>query len=266
MKQKPYISKKPDSRGIIAYTQEEHGTWEILFEKQIEIVKDRACDAYISGIKALDLQANTIPQLPDICEKLKDLTGWSVQAVPALISFTKFFDLLANRKFPVATFIRFREELAYIQEPDIFHEVFGHCPLLSCQPYADFIEAYGKLALKAGERYHALLARLFWFTIEFGLIQTQKGLRCYGAGILSSPEETIYALESSKPIREPFDLMKVLRTPYRIDILQPVYYIIGSFDALFALTQNDLLSYVDEAKAMGELPPQFPLKDPKHAC
>jgi phenylalanine-4-hydroxylase len=189
-----------------------------------------------------------------------DHTGWSVVAVPALIDFTSFFKLLANRQFPAATFIRGKEELGYLQEPDIFHEIFGHTPLLTDYRFAAFSEAYGKAGLAADKKDQAMLARLFWFTVEFGLINTTDGLRSYGAGIVSSPGELKFALQSDLPDRRTFDALDALRTPYRIDIFQMVYFVLDNFDTLFELAQMDLLPLVDQARKMGMHPPNYPLK------
>ena len=174
-----------------------------------------------------------------------------------MISPDKFFTLLANKQFPAATFIRTRKELDYLQEPDMFHEIFGHCPLLATQHYADFVQAYGELALKANPKERIKLLRLFWLTIEFGLVETPKGLRIYGGGILSSKEETIYALESDTPERKPFNTVEALRTPYRIDIKQPIYFIIKNMDTLFELLQADIMSYVRQATELGDHPPAY---------
>ena len=202
-----------------------------------------------------------IPQLHEVTEVLQDHTGWSVTPVPALIDFTSFFELLANRSFPAATFIRSADDLDYLEEPDIFHEIFGHTPLLTDYRFAAFTEAYGKAGLAANKRDHAMLARLFWFTVEFGLINTPKGLRSYGAGIVSSPGELEYALHSDIPERRPFDPIAALRTPYRIDIFQTVYYTLDSFDTLFELAQQDLGALIAEARRLGMFEPTYPVKD-----
>ncbi len=252
-----YVAKPIDEHGIATYTPEENAVWHDLIVRQTPIVKDRACDEYFYGIELLNLPHDRIPQVPEVNKVLQKATGWSIEAVPALIPFERFFYLLANKKFPAATFIRRREELDYLQEPDIFHEVFGHCPLLTNQAYADFTHTYGKLGLTASPEDRAMLAKLYWFTIEFGLINTKKGLRAYGGGILSSKEETIYCVESDIPLRKPFDVIDVLRTPYRIDIVQPVYFVIDDFEVLFHLTDMDLLSMIKEARALGTHEPLF---------
>ena len=205
----------------------------------------------------MNFPMDRVPQLPEISEVLQKHTGWSVAPVPALIGFTEFFDLLANKQFPVATFIRTREDFDYIQEPDIFHEVFGHTPPLTDHRFAAFVEAYGKAGLAADPRDHFMLARLFWFTVEFGLVNTDEGIRAYGSGIMSSPSELRYAVESEEPERKPFDPVDALRTPYRIDILQPIYFVIDSFDTLFHLAQEDLIAHIREARRLGMHEPAF---------
>ncbi|HSW93313.1 MAG TPA: phenylalanine 4-monooxygenase [Gammaproteobacteria bacterium] len=256
-KQSHYVSKPVDQAGFAQYTEEENATWQILFERQRKIVEHRACDEFIQGIDILNMPGDRIPQCPEISDALQKATGWALEPVAALIPFEHFFHLLANRRFPAATFIRVREELDYLQEPDIFHEVFGHCPLLTNPAYAEFTHLYGKLGLKANKEDRALLARLYWFTIEFGLIR-QKGVpRIYGGGILSSKGETIYSLEDPGVIRKPFDPLEVLRTPYRIDIMQPIYFMIDSFDTLFDLTNTDLIGLVHKARELGEFDPLF---------
>lgn len=255
--QSKYVSHAVDAEGIAAYSKEENEVWHDLVVRQMPIVKPRACEEYLDGIKTLKLTKDRIPQCPEISAILRETTGWQLEPVPALIPYDHFFNLIANRKFPAATFIRRRDEIDYLQEPDIFHELFGHCPLLTNQAYADFTHTYGKLGQHASEEDRVMLARLYWFTIEFGLIKTEAGLRIYGGGILSSKDETIYSLESSVPIRKPFDVLDVLRTPYRIDIKQPTYFVIESFDTLFHLADMDLLSLIREARKMGMHKPVF---------
>jgi len=255
-----YISRKPDTNGIIHYTDEENQVWSELINSQLSLLEGNVCPEYIEALEVMDFPGDRIPQLHEISKVLMDHTGWSVVAVPALIDFTNFFKLLANRQFPAATFIRRKEDLGYLQEPDIFHEIFGHTPLLTDYRFAAFSEAYGKAGLAADKKDHAMLARLFWFTVEFGLINSVDGLRSYGAGIVSSPGELIYALESDLPERKPFDALDALRTPYRIDIYQTVYFTLDSFDTLFELAQMDLIPLVNQARKMGMHPPTYPLK------
>jgi len=251
MKSHVYQAKTPDIKGVVHYTPQEHGVWKALYERQIKLVQGRACQEFINGVEALKLSPDEIPQLPELSKRLRAITGWEVAPVKALISFAEFFELLARRQFPAATFIRLPEELDYLKEPDIFHELFGHCPLLTNQAFADFTQRVGELGLSMDKEERAMLARLYWFTVEFGLINTNDGLRIYGGGILSSKGETVYALESEIPLRRQFDLLTVLRTPYRYDEMQKNYFIINSFDELFKLVSVDLRSAFREAKAKG---------------
>ena len=256
-----YASRTPDANGIIHYSDAENATWATLIDRQLPMLQGQVCDEYISALELMDFPRNRIPQLHEVSAVLQDHTGWSVAPVPALINFTRFFELLANRQFPAATFIRTPEELDYLEEPDIFHEVFGHTPLLTDYRFAAFTEAYGKAGLAADKRDHAMLARLFWFTVEFGLISTEAGLRSYGAGIVSSPGELEYALHSDVPERKLFDPLTALRTPYRIDIFQPIYFMLESFDTLFELAQQDLIPLIGKARSLGMFEPTYPLKE-----
>lgn len=260
-KDRKYQSRTPDKNGIIHYSDEEHGVWHDLITTQYPMLADHACNEYVQAMHLMDFPHDRIPQLHEVSEVLLDYTGWSVAPVTALIDFTSFFKLLAARKFPAATFIRSREEMDYLEEPDIFHEIFGHTPLLTDYRFAAFSEAYGKAGLAADKHDHAMLARLFWFTVEFGLIQTSEGLRSYGAGIVSSPGELKYALDSAIPVRKKLHPVDALRTPYRIDIYQTVYFIIESFDELFDLAQQDLIGLVNQARALGMHAPTYPLKE-----
>ncbi|MEJ2535416.1 MAG: phenylalanine 4-monooxygenase [Gammaproteobacteria bacterium] len=260
-KSSTYVSHTPDDRGIIHYSEEENAVWRELITRQRPMLEGRVCDEYIRALDLMDFPTDRIPQLHEVSEVLRDHTGWSVAPVPALIDFTSFFQLLANRQFPAATFIRRREDMDYLQEPDIFHEIFGHTPLLTDYRFAAFTEAYGKAGLAADKRDHAMLARLFWFTVEFGLIRTGEGLRSYGAGLVSSPGELLYAMESETPDRRPFDPLDALRTPYRIDIYQTVYFVLDSYDTLFELAQTDLIPMIAEARRLGMHAPTFPVKE-----
>lgn len=256
-----YKAKVPDSKGRIHYTNEENSIWHDLITRQIPMLSGRACPQWIGALNEMNFPIDRVPQLKDISQVLLEHTGWSVAPVPALIGFTQFFELLANKQFPVATFIRSRKDFDYLQEPDIFHEVFGHTPPLTDHRFAAFVEAYGKAGLAADPHDHAMLARLFWFTVEFGLVKSSEGVRSYGSGIMSSPGELVYATESDTPLRKAFDPVDVLRTPYRIDIYQPVYFIIDSFDQLFDLAKSDLLAHINEARRQGMHAPLFPPKE-----
>jgi len=257
IKSSNYKSRSVDKFGNAEYTKEENSVWHDLYERQVPIVKTRACPEYFNGVQLLDLNSQNIPQCTEVSKVLLDATGWQLEPVPALIPFNKFFELLASRRFPAATFIRSREDMDYLKEPDIFHEVFGHCPLLTNQAYADFTQTYGKLCLTTTPEDRAMLAKLYWFTIEFGLVKSEAGPKVYGGGILSSKEETIYAVDSEIPQRKPFDVIDILRTPYRIDILQPVYFVIDNLDVLFSLVDMDLLGAIKEARALGMYEPLY---------
>jgi phenylalanine-4-hydroxylase len=237
-----YHSKALSESGIVNYTEEENETWKLLLTRQRDVVRSRACSEFLEGLEYLDFPYDRVPQCHEVTHKLQEATGWSVKAVPALISLKEFFHLVAHKQFPAATFIRKREELDYLKEPDIFHEFFGHCPLLTNQAYADFIEWYGKTALQASQKIQSLLGRLFWFTIEFGLLRSNSGLCIYGGGILSSFEETVYSLESPKPTRDPFDIHKVINTPYRYDLIQERYFVLEALSDLYEIQKLDIIN------------------------
>lgn len=259
-KSSKYTAKQPDASGYIAYTEEEHAIWHDLIEAQTETIKGKACPEYLDALGQLQLPRDRIPQCSEVSKVLMANTGWQVAPVPALINFTKFFQMLNDRIFPAASFIRSRSEMHYLQEPDIFHEIFGHTPLLIDPRFAAFTHKIGTLGISAKPEYHVWLARLYWMTVEFGLINSDPGLRVYGAGLVSSNSEISYALESKIPQRKPMDVMEALRTPYRIDIHQTVYFVIDSFDQLFDMAKMDLIQLIDEARGLGLYPPTFPPK------
>jgi phenylalanine-4-hydroxylase len=223
-----------------SYSQAEHQVWMTLYERQAQLLPGRACDAFLKGLDALDLHRGGIPEFERINEELRKLTGWTVVAVPGLVPDEVFFDHLANRRFPAGRFIRQPHELDYLQEPDVFHDVFGHVPMLTDPIFADYMQAYGEGGLRAlGRGQLHNLARLYWYTVEFGLMETPQGLRIYGAGIVSSRAESIFALDDPSPNRIGFDLERVMRTPYRIDDFQQVYFVIPSLKALRETTLAD---------------------------
>jgi phenylalanine-4-hydroxylase len=219
------------------FSADEHAMWDRLFARQTAMLPGRAADAFMRGIEVLKLSR---PGIPDYCElnaRLMAATGWQILAVPGLVPDDVFFDHLANRRFPAGNFIRTPDQLDYLQEPDVFHDVFGHVPMLADPVFADYMVAYGKGGLRS-LGYGALdhLARLYWYTVEFGLIQQTDGLRIYGAGILSSYAESIFALDDPSPNRIAFDLLRVMRTHYRIDDFQQSYFVISSIDQLLNVT------------------------------
>ena len=233
-------------QGWDAYSQAEHEVWITLYERQTAMLPGRACDAFLSGLDALDLHRSGIPDFARINEELQRLTGWSVVAVPGLVPDDVFFDHLAHRRFPAGQFIRKPDELDYLQEPDIFHDVFGHVPMLTDPVFADYMQAYGRggqRALELGRL--ANLARLYWYTVEFGLMRTDAGPRIYGAGIVSSRAESVFALDDPSPNRIGFDLERVMRTPYRIDDFQQAYFVIDSIQTLQEVTLQDFAPIYD---------------------
>lgn len=231
------------------FTPEEHGVWRTLFQRQAKVLQGRAVQEFLDGLEGLGVAADQIPDFRRLNDILGKATGWEIVAVPGLVPDDVFFEHLANRRFPSTCFIRKPEELDYLEEPDIFHDVFGHVPLLMNPVFGDYMEAYGKGGLKA-LRQGALknLARLYWYTVEFGLIRKPEGLRIYGSGIVSSKGESIYALDSDAPNRLGFDLMRIMRTDYRIDDYQETYFVIDSFEQLFDATRPDFTPYYKELR------------------
>ncbi len=222
-----------------AFTADEHAMWDRLFARQADMLPGRAAEAFLRGIDVLRLEKPGIPDYHDLNERLTAATGWQVVAVPGLVPDAVFFDHLANRRFPAGNFIRTPDQLDYLEEPDVFHDVFGHVPMLADPVFADYMVAYGEGGLRSLQ-YDALtqLARLYWYTVEFGLIREAEGLRIYGAGIVSSYAESVFALESESPNRIGFDLARVMRTDYRIDDFQQNYFVIDSLDSLLDVTVN----------------------------
>ncbi len=251
-----YVSKRPDAEGRFHYTGEETAVWRDLFDMQMTGLRRHACRAYLDGQVKLGMTGDAVPQVVEIDARLSQISGAGVAPVDALIPQDEFSTLLKNRKFPVATFIRKREHFDYIEEPDIFHECFGHCPMLTDDAFCRFMERFGALALDLGDVWSERLFRLFWFTVEFGLIREDGALKAFGAGIISSPEELQWAMSGTPETRD-FDLIEVLRTPYRIDIVQPVYFVIDSFEQLAECLESDMLAALQEAKALGDLRAKF---------
>ncbi len=222
-----------------AFTADEHAMWDRLFARQSAMLPGRASEAFLRGIGVLRLEKPGIPDYRELNARLMAATGWQVVAVPGLVPDDVFFDHLANRRFPAGNFIRTPQQLDYLQEPDVFHDVFGHVPMLADPVFADYMVAYGEGGLRS-LRFDALkqLARLYWYTVEFGLIREAGGLRIYGAGIVSSYAESVFALDSDSPNRIGFDLARVMRTDYRIDDFQQNYFVIDSLDQLLDTTVN----------------------------
>ena len=241
------------------YTADEHAVWDLLFERQAKLLPGRASEAFLRGLDVLKLSKPGIPDFEELSDRLMKLTGWQVVAVPGLVPDDVFFDHMANRRFVAGNFIRTRDQLDYLQEPDVFHDVFGHVPMLADPRFADYLEAYGRGGLRAME-FGALkqLSRLYWYTVEFGLIDEPEGLRIYGSGIVSSSAESVFSLEDPSPNRIAFDLKRVMRTDYRIDDFQQNYFVIPSFDELLRVTVE-----TDFAPLYGEIlgQPDIPVAD-----
>lgn len=219
------------------FSTAEHAMWDRLFARQSQMLPGRAADAFLRGLDVLKLSKPGIPDYRELNERLMAATGWQVVAVPGLVPDAVFFDHLANRRFPAGNFIRTPAQLDYLQEPDIFHDVFGHVPMLADPVFADYMVAYGKGGLRSlgfGALDH--LARLYWYTVEFGLIRQPEGLRIYGAGIVSSYGESVFALDNPSPNRIGFDLLRVMRTRYRIDDFQQNYFVVSNLEDLLKLT------------------------------
>ena len=241
-----------------AYTAEEHAVWDLLYKRQMEVLPGRAADEFLEGLTLLNLAKGGIPNFETMSDELEVLTGWRVVAVPGLVPDAVFFEHLANRRFPAGQFIRKRSELDYLQEPDVFHDVFGHVPMLANPVFADYMEAYGKGGMRSLE-WDALknLAALYWYTVEFGLIETDKGMRIYGAGIVSSKSESIFALEDRSPNRIGFDLERVMVTDYRIDDFQQTYFAIESYKQLFdATVETDFAPLYDKMQGAFQFKPE----------
>ena len=238
------------------YTAEEHATWDTLFARQTKLLPGRASEAYLRGLDVLKLSKPGIPDFAELSERLMKLTGWQVVAVPGLVPDDVFFDHMANRCFVAGNFIRRPDQLDYLQEPDVFHDVFGHVPMLADPVFADYLVAYGQGGQRAlGLDALKYLGRLYWYTVEFGLIAEPEGLRIYGSGIVSSYAESQFALDSDSPNRIGFDLARVMRTEYRIDDFQQNYFVIPSFDELLRATvETNFAPLYAALKAQSDIP------------
>jgi phenylalanine-4-hydroxylase len=236
------------------YAREEHGIWRTLFARQAKLLQKRAAPEFLNGVARLGVAADGIPDFRRLNDVLGKATGFQIVAVPGLVPDDIFFEHLAHRRFPSTYFIRKPEQLDYIEEPDVFHDIFGHVPLLVNPVFADYMEAYGEGGLKALKQ-GALekLSRLYWYTVEFGLIARPEGLRIYGSGIVSSKGESEYCLDHPGPNRLGFDLLRIMRTRYRIDAFQETYFVIDSFEQLFEATRPDFAPYYEELAKLPEL-------------
>jgi phenylalanine-4-hydroxylase len=233
-------------QGWADYTPEQHAVWKTLYERQCRLLPGLACDAFVDGMKKLPMSAERIPNFEELSETLLKATGWTVVAVSGLVPDDVFFEHLANRRVPSGNFIRGAHELDYLEEPDVFHDVFGHVPMLMNPLMSDFIQAYGKGGLRAQSLGKLTeLARVYWYTVEFGLVQQTDGMRIYGAGIASSFSESRFAIQSGSPNRIAFDLERVMRTHYRIDDFQEVYFVLDDLQDLLALANTEFSPFYE---------------------
>jgi len=241
------------AQDYVRYTEQDHDTYRRLYARQSALLPGLASEAFIAALPSLGAE-DRIPRFDEVNERLARATGWEIVGVPGLIPEVPFFTLLANRKFPVTDWIRTPDEFDYIVEPDIFHDLFGHVPLLFNPVFADYVQRYGQGGLKA-EQLGAceMLARLYWYTIEFGLIREPAGLRAYGAGILSSSGELAYAVQSPTPQRLPLALERTMRTRYKIDSYQETYFVIDSFQELFDMTAQDFTPLYQRLRGLPEI-------------
>ena len=243
-------------QGWDQYTAGEHAVWKTLFERQTQLLPGRACDAFVEGMRRLPLGAQQIPDFRELSQVLMLHTGWQIVAVPGLVPDEVFFEHLANRRFPAGHFIRKPHELDYLEEPDVFHDVFGHVPMLMNPVIADFVQAYGEGGLRARQLgVLPKLARVYWYTVEFGLVQQSDGLRIYGSGIASSFTESVFALDDTSPNHISFDLERVMRTHYRIDDFQESYFVLDKLDDLLELAKIDFAPIYARVQSQQELQP-----------
>jgi phenylalanine-4-hydroxylase len=240
-------------------SEQDHRTWDTLFDRQVRMLPGRVAKEFLAGLDILRLSKPGVPDFAELSEVLSRRTGWQVVAVPGLVPESVFFDHLANRRFPAGNFVRRPDQLDYLPEPDVFHDVFGHVPLLADPVFADYMQAYGeggRRAMSLGAI--GLLARLYWYTVEFGLIRAGDDLQIYGAGIVSSYRESRFALEDGSPNRLGFDLRRVMQTNYRIDDFQQTYFVIDSFESLLRITQEtDFAPIYDDLRDADDLPPEM---------
>ncbi len=251
--------ERPDwtiDQGWHNYTPQEHAVWKTLFERQSKLLPGRACDEFVRGVQDLPIGPDQIPNFEQLSETLSQRTGWQIVAVPGLVPDDVFFEHLAHRRFPAGHFIRKPHELDYLEEPDVFHDVFGHVPMLMNPAIADYIQAYGEGGLRA-QRLGVLekLARVYWYTVEFGLVKQPDGLRVYGAGIASSAKETVFSVEDDSPNRVAFDLERVMRTNYRIDDFQETYFVLDNLNDLLKLARIDFAPLYERVAGASDFEP-----------
>lgn len=250
-----------------SYSAHDHRMWQKLYAKQTHNLSDKACPTFLKNLQEFNLPKDKIPSIKEVNDRLYSKTGWLVKSVDGLISYNEYFSLLSNKIFPMAYFIRQSIEEDLSIDPDIFHELYGHCTMLLSHDYNVFLNEFAKFALTVSDIDRPLYARLIWFTTETGLLQCGDEIKIYGSSILSSYEESKYCLESNSVIRKPFDIISIFREPYRADLLQKVYYIMEDVDQIYSLLSNiPLLSkHMKTARTLGEFEPLFPVTDNKYA-
>ncbi|MDF1758085.1 MAG: phenylalanine 4-monooxygenase [Legionellaceae bacterium] len=250
-----------------AFSDEDYQVWKEVFNKQSKNLQNKACPVFLSNCKRLHLSGNCIPTLESLNKTISASTGWHVMPVDGLINNEEYFHLLSNKIFPIAMSMRSKREELISKDPDIFHEIFGHCTMLMSSDYANFMQEFAKLSLTIKEVDRPIIARLLWFTTETGLIKTKSGTKIFGSSLLSSYKESIYCLNSNEPIIKPFELVDVFREPYRADILQKVYFILNNTNQLYNLLDNTdkILSSIATARELGERPALFPITNDKYS-
>lgn len=255
---------KTSSYDNVLYTQEENLMWYLLYKKQVKILENRVYKQFFELLNELNLPNDRIPQLHEVSNTLRNKTGWTLSRVDGLIHYNDFFGLLANKVFPSTIYLRTLDQFS--RDPDIFHEVFGHCPMLLDQNYSIFLNNLARFALGCSHLEQLLLQRLLWFTMEVGLIQTSEGLRIYGGALISSPQESIYALEKNESEKKEFNIIDIFRSPYRADLLQTTYYYIKDFDELFDIkfSAQKLSDLTKDAMRLGEYQARFKIEDNKY--
>lgn len=248
----------------VTYSEKDNLMWHNMYTKQIDTLKGRVHESFFDLLNELSLPKDRVPQLYEVSNVLRNKTGWVVSRVDDLIPYNDFFILLANKIFPSTTYIRQSE--GFSRDPDIFHELFGHCPMLLDENYSLFLTKLTKFALQCPRLEQIILQRFLWYTIEVGIIRTSQGLRIYGGALVSSSQESVYALESKEPERKRFDLLDISRSPYRADVLQSMYYIIDNLEELYDLefSLEKLCAIINTARQLGEYPAKFQVEDNKY--
>ncbi len=249
------------------YTADDHSMWKMLYNNQVKNLQNRVNPEFLKNLEQFNLPTESIPNIADISEKLYAVNAWSVEPVAGLIGYEEYFTLLKQRKFPVAEFIRTQSEKDLSKDPDIFHEIFGHCTMLMSESYADFMAEYGKFALTIPALDRPMFARLIWFTAETGLININNKVKIYGSSILSSYKEACYCLDDNTVVQKPFDVISIFREPYRADILQKVYYVLENENQMYDLLSNTahLFKLLKKARNLGEFKALFPVIKNKYA-